>query len=103
MTTVENVRREWDEGYRRHLEAAEDPMVAAASSQEVQLLLDELRRQVGSAYSLNELAEAYTVSELWAQTALAEGAASPTWPRRLADDVDTAFHLYSRGAYDYAP
>lgn len=103
MTTVENARREWEDGYRRHLEAVEDPAVAAVAGQEVQLLLDELRRQVGSTYSLDELGDAYALAELWAQTALAERATSPMWPRRLADDLDAAFHLYSRGALDYAP
>jgi len=103
MTTVDSVRREWEEGYRRTLEAGVDPAAAAASNEEIQLLLDELRRQVGSTYSLDELGEAYVVAELWAQTTLAERATSPTWPRRLADDVDAAFHLYSRGALDYAP
>jgi hypothetical protein len=103
MSILESARRDWEDGYRRHRRTVEESTTDAAAAVEVQLLLDELRRRVGGTYSLAELAEAYAVAEPWAQSVLAEKATSPTWPRRLADDIDAAFQLFSRGAFDYAP
>lgn len=103
MSIIESARRDWAEGHRRFLEAAAEPGVSAPSHQELQLILQELRRTVGSSFTMDELGEAYTGAEVWAQRALAERATSPNWPRRLTCVVDAAFHAFSRGAADYAP
>ena len=66
-------------------------------------VIDDLRRRVGQTFTLEELAQAYDAAEHWARTAIADRAAFPGWPRSLTDVLDAAFHLYARGATDYAP
>ena len=39
----------------------------------------------------------------WARDVVSERAATPGWPRTLSMVEDAAFHLYQRGAVDYAP
>jgi hypothetical protein len=63
---------------------------------------DELRRRVGGTFTLRELVDEYARADAWVCEALAE-AAAPGWPRTLALVEGAAFHLYSRGAVDYAP
>jgi len=103
MTIVESARRDWADGHRRFLELAEEPAAAAASEQELRVVLDELRRRVGSTFGLDDLSEAYLGAERWAQRALAERATAATWPRRLSAVTDAAFYLHSRSAVDYTP
>ncbi len=61
----------------------------------------ELRRRVGGSFTLRELADAYSTADAWARHVLAEQGA-PDWPRTLTLVEGAAFHLYSRGAADYA-
>jgi hypothetical protein len=97
---VKLARSEWAEGSRRFDEAVKaDRRLLSASD----VVIDELRRRVGQTFTLEELAEAYNTAERWAYAAVADHAAFPGWPRRLTDVLDAAFHLYARGATDYAP
>jgi hypothetical protein len=103
MTIVESARRDWADGHRRFLELADEPAAAAAGQQELRVVLDELRRRVGSTFTLAELGEAYLGAEIWAQRALAERAVAATWARRISTVVDEAFYVHSRSAVDYTP
>jgi|SRR5687768_9756712 hypothetical protein len=97
---VELARSQWEEGSRRFDEAVKlDRRLLDA----VDAVLDDLRRRVGQTFTLEELAAAYDAAEHWAHAAVADRAAFPGWPRRLTDVLDAAFHLYARGATDYAP
>ncbi len=51
---------------------------------------------------VRELADEYTRADVWAREALAEQA-TPGWPRTLSVVEGAAFHIYARGAVDYAP
>lgn len=93
----------WEEGHRRLLDAARDPGQREVLHAQVAAISAELRKRVGGAFTLAELAEAYANSERWAREAVAERASSSGWPRTLAVAGDTAFHLYARGAVDYEP
>ena len=66
-------------------------------------MTDELRKQIGQTFTLEDLANTYQGAEDWVRTAVSERAATPGWPRTLAIVHDTAFHLYQRGAVDYTP
>jgi hypothetical protein len=101
--TVESARRDWEDGYRRFQEQARDAARADVLHEQLHAVLDELRRRLGGAFTLAELAEAYTGAERWSRVAVAERAPAPGWPRTLAVVEDSAFHLYSRGAVDYEP
>jgi|SRR5688500_11136769 len=100
---VESARREWEEGYRRLLDQAEDATTKERLLEQVDAVGAELRRRVGGVFTLRELAEAYARSEEWSRAVVSEQAAAPGWPRTLSLVEAAAFHLYARGAQDYAP
>ena len=100
---VESARRDWEEGWRRTTEDVDDGHEAERLRRQIEVVGEELRRRVGSTFTLAELAQEYGRAEHWTREAVAEHAATPGWPRRLADVQDAAFHLYARGAVDYRP
>ena len=101
---VESARRDWEEGYRRLTAAAgRDPVQADRLHRQLDVLSVELRRRVGSTFTIAELARAYADSERWTRPAIEEAAGTPGWARSLAMVGDAAFHLYARGAVDYTP
>jgi alcohol dehydrogenase class IV len=100
---VENARREWEDARRRLEEEARDPTQRERLDAQVEAVLDELRRRVGSTFTLSELAEAYAGADRWSREAVEERAPTPGWPRLLSVVEGAAFHLYQRGAVDYSP
>jgi hypothetical protein len=100
---LDSARRDWDEGYRRLLAEARDPLAAERLHAQVGAVTDELRKRVGSTFTLAELAHAYAGSEQWTRDAVSEHAPTPGWPRTVALAGDAAFHLYARAAVDYEP
>ncbi len=101
--SVDAVRREWEQGERRLEALAHDRRAYAALLEQVEVVLDELRRRVGQTFTLAELADAYAGAERWSRDAIAERAPSPGWVRTLSIAEDAAFHRYQRGAVDYGP
>ena len=99
---VHSARFEWEEAYRDFWQATRDPAAAEALGRQLRAVTDELRRRVGGAFTLRELAGEYARAERWIHDVLAEQAV-PGWPRTLSLVEGAAFHLYSRGAVDYAP
>lgn len=99
---VGSIRLEWEEAYRAFSEATRDPSHGHSLAAQVDVVLDELRRRLGGVFTLGELAEEYGRADVWAHAALAERGA-PGWPRTLTVAEGAAFHVYSRGAVDYAP
>jgi hypothetical protein len=63
------------------------------------VLIDELNRRVGQSFTLAELATAYEDADRWLLEVLPPGAGAI----QLGLVEDAAFHLYARGAVDYAP
>ena len=100
---VESARQDWEEGYRRFLDEAGDATRADALYRQLDEVTAEIRRRVGGAFTLTELATAYATSDAWIRVAVAERAASRGWERSLSTVGDAAFHLYSRGAVDFVP
>jgi hypothetical protein len=70
---------------------------------QLDVVTDELRKRVGQTFTLEQLAVTYQDADEWARAAVSEHAATPGWPRTLAIVQDAAFHMYQRGAVDYAP
>ena len=62
----------------------------------------ELRRRIGETFTLAELRGRVPGAEQLGRDAVAEPP-PPGWPRTLSLVEDAAFHLYARGAVDYAP
>jgi hypothetical protein len=97
----ELVQQEWEEG-RKRLEAERgDRRRYETLLGQIEIVTEELRKQVGQTYTLAELARAYRDSERWAREIVEERAPSPGWPRDLALVLAAAFHSYQRGATDY--
>jgi hypothetical protein len=103
VSEIEVARQEWKEGSRR-LEAARGEGSRYRQLLDLfELVLDELRKQVGQTYTLSELVAAYGDSERWAREVLEERAQTPDWPRHLTTVLAAAFDTYQRGAMDYEP
>jgi hypothetical protein len=100
---VDVVRREWEEGYRRLEGASRDPVAADRLQLQLEVVTSELRKRIGQTFTLAQLATCYERADQWAREAVSEHAATPGWPRTLSMVLDAAFHLYPRGAVDYAP
>ena len=96
---VENARLQWEEGYRRLNEHASDRPVYLHLLAQVDVLIGELNRRVGQTFTLADLAAAYDDAERWLLEVLPPGAGAV----QLGLVEDAAFHLYARGAVDYAP
>ena len=99
---VESARRDWEDGHRQLL-AEHDAWRREQLMAQVDAVLAELRRRIGATFTLADLAAAYTTAERWTRTAVAEIAPPPGWARTLSVVEAAAFHVYARGAVDYAP
>ncbi|HEX4747729.1 MAG TPA: hypothetical protein VFU99_12695 [Gaiellaceae bacterium] len=99
---LESARLEWEHAYRDLETVASDPALEAPIEAQLETVYAELRRRLGGTFTLRELADEYARADAWARAALAERNA-PGWPRTLALVEGAAFHLYARGAVDYAP
>jgi hypothetical protein len=102
-TAVASARIEWEEGNRRFEEAVRDPSARERLYAQVEVVSDELRKRLGSVFTLEELAHAYLSAEHWARQAVSERAPASGWSRTVALAEDAAFHAYARGAIDYEP
>jgi hypothetical protein len=92
---VEHARQQWEEGHRR-LQSYSDDRALFQLQAQVRLVVDELNRRVGQTFTLAELADAYNDADRWLYDVLGPA-------RDLTIVQDAAFHLYARGAVDYAP
>jgi hypothetical protein len=95
------MRQEWEEGNRRLEAERSDPPRYRTLVRQLELVIDELRKQVGQNFTLTELADAYRDADRWARATVEERAPSRGWPRDLALVLAAAFYAYQRGATDY--
>jgi len=100
---VELARQQWEDGSRRVERARSDPRVYGRLSAQIELVLAELRGRVGQRFTLDELAAEYEDAVEWARDVLHETGAEDEPPPDTATVADAAFHVYARGASDYAP
>jgi hypothetical protein len=103
LADVESARRDWLDAYRRLEEELRDSLREQQLRLQLDVVLGELRKRMGSVFTLGELAEEYSRSDAWVRSVVAESAASPGWPRTLSVVEGAAFHVYARGARDYEP
>jgi hypothetical protein len=99
---LEHARQEWQEGHRRLQALAGDARLYRRLLHQVDAVTNELRRRVGQTFTLAELADAYAGVDAWGWEVLAR-VSGPGDLTHAATVEDAAFHLYSRGAVDYAP
>lgn len=99
--TTELVQQEWEEGERRLEAERDDRRRYETLLRQIEIVTEELRKQAGQVFTLDELARAYRNADRWAREAVEERAPSPGWPRDLALVLAAAFYAYQRGATDY--
>jgi hypothetical protein len=99
---LELARQQWVDGNRRVESARGDGQRYRRLLGEVDAVVRELRRRVGQTFTLVELAAVYAGADRWAREAIEadEEERTSLEPSTVAD---AAFHVYSRGASDYAP
>jgi hypothetical protein len=102
-TGLEGARRDWEDGNRRFELACRDEAQAERLRGQLELILAELRRRVGSTFTITKLADAYRGSDTWILQVVEEHAATPGWARSVSMVGDAAFYIYARGAVDYTP
>ena len=100
---VELARRQWEDGNRRLEQSRADPALHRRLLAQVEVVLAELRRRVGQTFTLAELAQLYDTADDWAREAIDEADPEPGAVYEVSTVGDAAFHLYARGATDYAP
>jgi len=100
---LESARREWEDGHRRVLDGAREPVERERLLAQVDAIGAELRRRVGGTFTLRELVAAYAGAEQWSRATVSESAPTPGWPRTLSLVEAAAFYVYARGAQDYQP
>jgi hypothetical protein len=103
VSDLEGARRDWEDGHHRLERASRDAAQAERLSLQLEVVSAELRRRVGSTFSLEMLADAYGGSDAWVRQAIEEHAATLGWARTATMVGDAAFHVYARGAMDYTP
>lgn len=93
---VENALFQWEDG-ERHVRDTPEP-ARAQLDRAVAVVLDELRRRLGSAFSVEELADFYADDVDWASDIAQREAAGTdsSWV------VDAAFSRYAREATNYS-
>jgi hypothetical protein len=99
----EVTRQEWAAGYRRLEDERENRTRHRVLLAQVERISAELRRRVGSVFTIAELAAEYRHSDGWVAQALAELPPEAQYPAGVTVATDAAFHLYARGARDYEP
>ena len=100
---VESARADWETSYRRLAETAREEDRSETLRRQIGVVTEELRKRVGSTFTVGELAVEYWRAEAWTREAVGQRAPSSSWPADLALVEGAAFHLYARGAVDYAP
>ncbi|HEY6584677.1 MAG TPA: hypothetical protein VIZ29_07515 [Gaiellaceae bacterium] len=103
MSSVDLARQQWDEGNRRLEAQSGNPELYVRLVQQLEVVLDELRKRVGERFTLEQLADVYGGSDRWMKDAVEERMESPGWHRELSVVQDAAFHNYAKGASDYIP
>jgi len=103
MSSVNVARQQWEEGNRRFESQAGNPELYLPLLEQLDVVLEELRKRVGERFTLEQLADVYGGSDRWLKEAVEERMDSPGWIRELSVVQDAAFHNYAKGATDYVP
>lgn len=94
--SVDNALFQWEEGERRLRDSADRERLGLERA--AGAVLDELRRRLGSAFTIEELADLYGSGADWAvEVATGAGAGG-----EAAWVVDAAFRRYAREATNFA-
>jgi hypothetical protein len=97
---LESALFQWQEGWRSLEDLAADPAASKQANRFVDAVRDELRRRVGSTFTMAELADYYGQGTDWCLRLAAEVA--PRVATRAQSLADAAFWLHLRVAADFS-
>jgi hypothetical protein len=97
---VDSAVFQWEEGFRALQAARPDSAAGRAFARAVLAVQDELRKRLGSSFSIAELAALYSEGTDWALEVTLGSSEKP--PIESSSAVDAAFYLYMREASDFA-
>ena len=100
MASFELVQQEWQQGARRARDTP--PHQRAAVDRVVDELVAELRRRLGSTFTVDELVELYDHGTSWCLDVAYAIAPGAPWAWDARTTADAAFARYVREATDYA-
>jgi hypothetical protein len=99
---IDNAILQWEEGYRTIDAARSRGPEFRALGRAVVLVQDELRKRLGSSFTVAELASLYRASTDWALDLAMRVSVDEKPPIDSSAVVDAAFYLYMREASDFA-
>jgi hypothetical protein len=100
MPDFENALAQWQEGQRRLAEAPEDEQ--RMLERVTQAIQADLRRRLGSAFTVDELVELYEQGTGWTTDIAVSVAPEDPYAWDVRTVADAAFGRYLRSATDYA-
>lgn len=99
---AENAILQWEEGFRKLEAARRDPSLYRALGRAVVTAEDELRKRLGSTFSVEELVTVYRDDPEWGLEVLIDSVPGDDRAWDSSTVVDAAFYLYMREASDFA-
>jgi hypothetical protein len=102
MSHVESAVFQWEEGYRQLEAARSEPRRYRALGRMVTAIQDELRKRLGSTFSVQELASLYYDGTDWGLEVAIDHLADEQAASDTSTGVDAAFYLYMRESADFA-
>lgn len=99
---IDNAVFQWEEGFGKLQAARSDPPLHRALGRAVVAVQDELRKRLGSSFSVEELASLYREHPDWGFDSVIQSAPEDTSAWDTSTAVDAAFYLYMREAMDFA-
>jgi hypothetical protein len=102
---IDSARHQWEEGARRLEREGGDSVRYLQLQELVGIVHAALRRRLGQRFTLAELATLYARADDWVRELVVDSL--PPEPRVGSADtslvLDAAFHVFARGAIDFAP
>ncbi len=99
---AENAILQWEEGFRKLEASRRDPSLYRALGRAVVRAEDELRKRLGSTFSVEELVTVYREDPEWGLEVLIDSVPGDDRVWDSSTVVDAAFYLYMREASDFA-
>ena len=100
--SLESALFQWEDGYRKLESARSNPGRYSTLGRAVRAIQDELRKRLGSTFSVEELAAVYNSGTDWGLEVAIEAVPSDEAGWDSATVVDAAFYLYMREAANFA-
>jgi hypothetical protein len=101
-SSVENAVLQWEDGYRALQGLRSDPAAHRALGRAVVAIQEILRRELGSTFTVEELAALYRRRGDQLTDIAIQAVPEPEHLSGTATAVDAAFYLYMREAADFA-